>query len=337
MDGGDGGDGGPGGSGGAVSDSGQSGAGGSAVPGSGGEKSDAGRGTGGLLDGGRESGTDGSAKTPDSGKDSGVPDSGDSGATPKAGFIGVTSRSTEVATVFNNAVGAAFVDGPGTTLPKGCSRQVVGKCATLLCDFTNGGSQTTPTGAPSSAGRITIGGTATAFTLDYDATLMKYAAVPQVPTDHLIFAGGSTITFAAAGQDVPAFADSLVAPTPITVTSPALPLSIDTSKDLVFDWTGSSAGMIAFNVRTATSNSGTTVSSTMVSCQFQASALTGTIPGAILRQLQKTDATTTATLTTDLSSTKEAPAGDYLVHLAVGSLATKADGKTPYTGMVTVL
>jgi hypothetical protein len=51
---------------------------------------------------------------------------------------------------------------------------------------------------------------------------------------------------------VPAFADSLVAPTPITVTSPALTggaLSIDAAKELVFVWTGASAGRIAFNVR----------------------------------------------------------------------------------------
>jgi V8-like Glu-specific endopeptidase len=36
-------------------------------------------------------------------------------------------------------------------------------------------------------------------------------------------------------------------------------------------------------------------------------------------------------LATDHSSTKEGVAGDHRVHLAVGSVVTKADGKTPYT------
>lgn len=168
---------------------------------------------------------------------------------------------------------------------------------------------------------------------------MKYGAVPTVPNDKLIFAGGNSITFAAAGGDVIAFADTVVAPTPLRVTSPALPsgLSIDTSKDLVFDWTGSSVGMVAFNVRTTTSTFGTPLGSSFVSCQFDTSALTGTIPTALLQKLRKTDAITTATLATDLSNTKEVVAGDHRVHLAVGSVVTKADGKTPYTaGQVTI-
>jgi hypothetical protein len=291
----------------------------------------------GRLDGGREAGADAGAEEPEGGKDSGAPDSGDAGFAPKSGSIVVVSRATEVATVFTNSVGAAFVDGPGNTLPKGCQREVVGTCATVLCDYANGGDQSPPPGAPTSAGTIAIGGTAMAFSLDYDRATTKYGVTPTVPTDKLLFAGGDTITFAAAGADVPAFADSLVAPTPITVTSPALPLSIDTSKDLVFHWTGTSVGMVAFNVRTATTSSATTVSSTFVTCQFEPSALTGAMPAALLQKLRKTDATTSGTLTTDLSTAKQAKAGDYMVHLAVGSLATQADGKAQYTGPVTVL
>ena len=61
-----------------------------------------------------------------------------------------------------------------------------------------------------------------------------------------------------------------------------------------------------------------------------ASALTGTIPVAQLKKLTKTDATTTALIGIDLSSAKEAVAGDWQVHLAVGGFATTADGKTSY-------
>jgi hypothetical protein len=84
-------------------------------------------------------------------------------------------------------------------------------------------------------------------------------------------------------------------------------------------------------------NAATAIATSFVSCQFDASALKGTIPTALLQKLDKTDATTTAILATDLSSTRELVAGDYSIHLAVGSLATQADGKTPYkTSQVTI-
>lgn len=95
--------------------------------------------------------------------------------------------------------------------------------------------------------------------------------------------------------DVPPFAENLVAPTPVTLTAPLLPagaLTVDAEKDLVFAWTGASAGKIAFNLRTVTSSSVTTTAGSFVSCQFDASALTGTIPTALLTMLDKTDATT---------------------------------------------
>jgi hypothetical protein len=260
-------------------------------------------------------------------------DSEDSGFAAKAGFIGVTSRATEVATVFVSSVNADFFDGPGNSFAKGCARVVAGACAFVLCDLSNGGNVAPPTGAVQSAGTLTVGGTTPMFSLEYDAATMQYVTVPTVPNDKLLFAGGDIITFAAAGADVPAFTDTIVAPSPLVVTSPALPsrpFSIDTSKDLVFAWAGSSVGKISFNVFTTTSNGGTAVSSSFVSCQFDASALTGTIPAALLQKLAKTDAATTGRFGIDLSNTKEVVAGDHMVHLAVGSVATKADGKTPY-------
>ena len=308
----------------------------------------------GVSDGGGGSGTSGGSGARDAGRpdaegdagpvEGGRVDAGDSGTSDaglpsKSGYVVLASRATDVATVFANSVNAGFNDGPGGSSGKGCQRNVVGTCAVVLCDFTNGGDQTPPPGAPVSAGTVTIGGTTPAFSLDYDAGAMQYAV--SVPVDHAFFTGGDTIMFAASGRDVPAFSANVVAPTPVTVTSPTLPggaFSLDTSKDLVFDWTGSSAGMLAFNIRTTTSIGATAVSSSFVSCQFRASARTGTIPVALLANLDKTGASTTALLGTDLSSTKEVVAGDFSLHLAVGSVATKADGKTPYAAsQVTVL
>lgn len=275
-------------------------------------------------------------------RDGGERDSGDADAAPpsKAGSIIVVSHATVAAFVFTNVVSAGFFDGPGNTYGRGCRRDVEGSCFVFECNFADGGAEAPAPGAAVSAGAITIGGSTPPFSLAYDAPSMKYATTPTVPVDRPIFTAGDTLTFTATGGVVPAFSASLVAPTPLMVTAPSLntALSIERTKDLTFTWTGSSAGELSFNVRTVTTVSGTALASSLVSCQFLASAETGTIPNALLQKLPKTDATTMATLATDLSSTKELVTGDYSIHLAIGSAATTDDGKTQYaTSLVTIL
>lgn len=278
------------------------------------------------------------AKMPEAGHvDSGARDAG---SPTKSGSVIVVSHAAPAANVFSNFVSAGFFDGPGNGYREGCRREITGSCSVLECDFTDGGTGTPAPGAPESAGAITIGGTTPPLILDYDPADATYSTTPAVPSAQLLFTGGDVLTFTARGDAVPSFTDSLVAPTPLAVTAPALvggALSIDSSRDLVFEWRGSSAGKLSFNVGSNTSVSGTVLLSTLVSCQFSASAASGTIPTALLRRLEKTDATTTATLSTDLSNTKEVVAGDYDVHLAVGSAATTSDGVTPYaTAKVTI-
>jgi len=291
-------------------------------------------GSGGASADSGQSDADGSPQASDGGAGtSSESGTSDSSSASKSGFIGISSHPTDVPTVFTNSLGASFFDGPGYSYFKGCQHQVIGACQIQLCDFANGGDQMPPPGPVASAGTLTVGGTTPTFSLEYNAGTMLYGAVPAVPTDKLLFKGGDTITFAAAGGDVPAFSDSLVAPTQLMVNAPAIAggaLSIDASKDLVFAWSGSSVGAISFNIRTTTAGDASPLAFSFVSCWFAASALTGTIPAAQLKKLTKTDATTTALIGTDLSNTKEAIAGDYQVHLAVGGLATTADGKTPF-------
>src|SRR5262245_201404 len=68
----------------------------------------------------------------------------DAGPATKAGAIIVMSQATPVATVFNNVVSAGFFDGPGVGLPAGCTWEIFGDCRVLLCDFADGGNQTSP-------------------------------------------------------------------------------------------------------------------------------------------------------------------------------------------------
>jgi hypothetical protein len=271
--------------------------------------------------------------TSDSGSgDSGEPEAADLVPPSKSGYVGAGSYATDVVTVFANSVSAGFFDGPGYWFQQGCRREVAGACSVLLCDYADGGAATPPTGPIVSAGPITVGGTTPSFSLTYDMSTMKYGAAPAVPTDKPLYADGATVTFAAAGAEVPAFSDSLVTPTTFAITSPSLAggtLSIDTSKDLVFTWSGAAAGNLALNIRTTTTSAGVAAAVSFVSCQFKASARTATIPTSQLQKLTKTGGNTTAIIGTDLSSTKEIVAGGYMIHLAVGGVATKVDG-TPY-------
>jgi hypothetical protein len=335
-------------SGGTAHDTGGTSASGGTAHGTGGTSASGGtaHGTGGTSASGGtgQSGVGGDAGVLDGGND--ASDAGDASATgipapARSGYIGVGTRSTDVAAVFSNSAGAGFNDGPGNWFENGCKRDVSGACTLVLCDLTNGGNQRPPPGAVQSAGTLTIGGTTPAFSLTYDTVTAQYAVVPAVPSDHLLFTGGETITFSAAGADVPAFTATLVAPAQLTITSPALPVgafAIDTSKDLVFVWTGASVGKVTFNIGTTTTSTATAVARSLLSCRFDASALTGTIPIATLRKLPKTDAATTARLGTDHSNTTEILAGDYSIALAVGSAINGTDGKTIYTtSQVTIL
>lgn len=290
-----------------------------------------------------QSSTGGDAGVIDGGND--ASDAGDASGTgipapTRTGYIIVGSHSTDVAAVFSNYAYAGFNAGPGTWFAKGCTREVSGACTVVLCDLTNGGDQRPSPGATKSAGTVTIGGTNPAFSLAYDTVTAQYTIAPAVPNDHLLFAGGETVSFSAAGADVPAFAATLLAPSQLTITSPALPagaFAIDRTTDLVFVWTGNSVGEVSVNIVTTTISAATTVADSSVGCRFDASALTGTVPAAMLRKLMKTDAATTARLSTDHSTTREVLAGDYGIHLAVGSAINGTDGKTIYgTNQVTI-
>ena len=298
----------------------------------------AGSGNGGAAGGGT-AGAAGASGGGAGGGNAGTGGSGGSSSTAKVGFVGVTSFATEVSGFFVDSVSATFFDGPGYSNGKGCKLEVAGACTTIVCDFTNGGDVAPPPGAFQSAGAITITGTTPPFALDFDGGMMQYLVTPKVPNDKLLFAGGDLITVTAAGGDVPAFSGSVVAPTPLTVTSPTLGgVTVDTTKDLVFTWTGSSVGKASFYVSTTTTTGGTVTSSSWAGCAFDASASTGTIPKAALAKLEKTSGTkTTGNIGGGLGNQVDVVAGDHTIHFNVASVLTQADGKTAYSaGQITI-
>lgn len=143
-------------------------------------------------------------------------------------------------------------------------------------------------------GTITIaGGTgdAGAAVLTYGpitAGPYMYKGYKSVSGDLQFYAGGDMLTATAAGgADLPAIpSQTLIAPTDITITSPACTFSscpaVDRTVDLVATWTGGGAGKVFFTYETL---SATLV--TIVSCNFDAAAGTGTVPAALLAHLEK--------------------------------------------------
>lgn len=144
------------------------------------------------------------------------------------------------------------------------------------CDFAM--CVTTPPAAVS-AGAITITGAAQPIMLMPAADKTYNTYMVATP----LFAGGETITFAAAGGDVPAFDKTITAPTKTTITAPAEPpssspyLAIARASDFTVSWTGGGSGQVQIVLSSPQGD-------LRLFCRFDASAGTGKVPsGALLK------------------------------------------------------
>ena len=177
---------------------------------------------------------------------------------------------------------AAFRGMPAP-VPAGCVTKTVGGCIATSCPAVDG-----ILSSSLNAGAITVAGTGpdSPVTIRYtamgDAGLMGYSA----RGNSQFFHGGDTITASGAGgPDVPAFAaQTVIAPNEIVVTSPACAAikcpDIPRSHDATIAWTGGGAGKVEITYITDTDDGSKTLS-----CSFDASAGSGTIPSAALMML----------------------------------------------------
>ncbi len=221
--------------------------------------------------------------------DGGPSEGGPADATPPVGDAGAFGfiELSQVAVGGGQFV-AAFYTTPLEPAP-GCSYAVAdgGPCLVTTC----------PSITPNDAGPVSLV-TAGALTVTGGAfgdagidlgpdTLGSYLYNTVGP----MFAPGDTITVSAAGATVPAFAaQSLVAPGPITLTSPTSDggtFAIDTSKDLTVSWTGGSSGDHVFLGLNAFFTSG---ASATALCSWDATLGQGTVPQGALAPLAAGDA-----------------------------------------------
>lgn len=173
------------------------------------------------------------------GADAGPPLSGEplrNGAFPY-GMIVVTMGAPDASGKSIYAYDIAFsAANPGFT----CTMKSFGACVISNCE----GTQETLTQSTASAGEIDLEGGATPIAIK--PAYGGYDVPAGVP-----FRGGETLTFHAAGADVPAFDATLTAPSAITMTSvPKDGEAVDKSKPIVLAWTGGAEGFVRFNFDT---------------------------------------------------------------------------------------
>ena len=220
------------------------------------------------FDASAETTDDGSATSPDAGADATTtgplpepPPTGNRGAVFLTGDATSTGAS--------HSAGAAFV--ARSTVDQSVTKKAVGPCAVEI--YGNGAG---PKETFRSAGKLTFTGLAKAVTL----TPAADKTYDRITGSTALFVGGETFTVTADGADVPAFTATLMAPSKLTLTAPALPaanaaLKVTRSSGIEATWTGASSGeVVLYFDEAASSNAFSTT------CTFPASAGKGTIPAA---------------------------------------------------------
>ena len=131
---------------------------------------------------------------------------------------------------------------------------------------------------PHRAGTVTVTGAAVLISM----TPSTEGLYGGFDASQEMFAGGTTLSVTATGDEVPAFTASLQAPGKAMITSPARPpndtLTIDRRSGLPVSWTGGSGAMGVTVV-------GDGDLSRSVLCSFDASAGNGTVPAELLTML----------------------------------------------------
>ncbi len=233
--------------------------------------------TSGTADGGTDGGPElegGADAAVDADEDSGVP--GDLG-----GIFAISDSITvDGGPAGLHRAGAFFTHSTGvdtTTLAK-----TVGPC--LVETIGNGN---TPDETDLSAGVIHItGGTKS---IDLVPTAKK--TYDPVSGSVVLWNGGEMLTVKGEGKDVPAFTTSLVAPSKLTMTAPALPsssanLSVTRSAPFSATWSGTSSGLVVLYFDVATGSNAFSAT-----CTFKASDGKAEVPAAAFADFPAIDGT----------------------------------------------
>jgi hypothetical protein len=199
-------------------------------------------------------------------------DGGTGSIPPNNGFVLVSAYNalSNGAPIMGGSVSATFSLDSSTSV---CTTQTVGRCTLYMCP------QTPPPVTYASSGTVTILGLSQSVVLA-PSTDKTY---PPYSTQSALLSGGENLTIRSTGADAPAFMLTFTAPARASITMPAKPavagssITIDRSGDFPVAWTGGGAGEVYVVIG---SNAGYSMT-----CEFAASAGSGTIPAAALSLL----------------------------------------------------
>ncbi len=251
----------------------------------------------------------------------GSADAGDSGAggSAREGYvIGTTGALQEGNTqVFDSSFTAGFNDAAEVPLGTSCvARRILG-CIARTCETAVG----SDAGVASRvhAGIISIQGTKRPVAM----APLSNGSYPLIQDDAQTFWNGNeTVTFTALGDRVPAFKDTLIAPSQPTITTPALPaglpLVIPQQLNLSVSWNGTTSGTIAVTL----TREQTPLKYATVTCELDAAKGSGELPSAALQEISSGASGGTYVFTA--RSEKNVRAGTYDVRLQLDAI-----GRTP--------
>ncbi len=231
-----------------------------------------------------------------------------------AGDDGSAGGDANVPTKFGSVFIQSYtaMQPPGTTIHGGsaaatffttsgpCTRSMMGNCEIDSC---SGGP-----GTAASAGTVTITGAMQPISM-MPAADHTYTAIS---TQTALFAAGDSLTFAAAGADVPAFSQMLTAPARVTITAPVKPsnatLTVTRAQDLTVSWSGGgNTGQVLVALLPGSTSSGAMT----LYCRFPAGSGQGSVPALALQHLQSGPGAFAMASISDGGTT----AGDWAVRL----------------------
>lgn len=279
-------------------------------------------GVAGGTSGGAAGGTSGGAAGNTGGGSAGMGGAGGDPSATARGVGFVTVISIRTTTTVDTMLAGFYASAADRTPGMKPVNETLGPCVvtTYVPDGTAAGSR------PSlSAGVITLTGGNGTSTITPMSGQYVLGAAPAAGQPY--FNPGQTLSFSAAGDVVPAFTATIVAPSVTTLIAPldksgsGAPLPTSRSTDLVVSFSGGSG-----KVRAAINGKDANGGSVNVVCTFAASTLNGVIPATALGRLAPGEATFGA------DTVEESPtvAGNYDLDVRViAGVATAAGASVP--------
>jgi hypothetical protein len=213
-------------------------------------------------------------------------DDGDGGRgqpTRRGGRVTLTSMPAPENTF---SADASFWGFYGTPVPDPCQRQTFGACEVAECPPMGALNGEYATGAYQ-AGRITVENTQQPVILEAGASHATGAGE--------LFRGGEQLTVRAEAGEVPAFEGTVLAPSALTFSEPAVTAGatpddsafvLSPTRDATFRWTGGVAGTTLY-VFASHNNPDPNTRGPSAVCTFDAGTGTGVMPAAVLEQLAR--------------------------------------------------